>query len=189
MRLGLRFAGEAMREALLAPFEHLAVGGTAGEPDLRISVFDAASTGVEAPPPPWAAAEAAPGTNPLARCARIAACVLAAAGDRRDHRGRARRGTAIFHLPDAARISADRASGAAARGAAAADGAHGRWMTHAGAVGRDGRGVLLVGRGGSGKSTLALSCALAGMEIVADDYVLLEPGPPAWPMRCSRRRS
>ncbi len=51
-------------------------------------------------------------------------------------------------------------------------------MTHAGAVGRDGRGVLLVGRGGSGKSTLALSCALAGMEIVADDYVLLEPGPP-----------
>ena len=48
-------------------------------------------------------------------------------------------------------------------------------MTHAGAVGRDGRGVLLVGRGGSGKSTLALSCAIAGMEIVADDYVLLEP--------------
>jgi hypothetical protein len=54
----------------------------------------------------------------------------------------------------------------------------GRLMTHTGAVGRDGRGVLLVGRGGSGKSTLALSCALAGMEIVADDYVLLEPGQP-----------
>jgi hypothetical protein len=44
-------------------------------------------------------------------------------------------------------------------------------------VGRAGRGVLLAGRGGSGKSTLALSCAQAGMEIVADDYVLLEPGP------------
>jgi energy-coupling factor transporter ATP-binding protein EcfA2 len=43
-------------------------------------------------------------------------------------------------------------------------------------VGRDGRGVLLVGRGGSGKSTLALSCALAGMEVAADDYVLLEMG-------------
>jgi energy-coupling factor transporter ATP-binding protein EcfA2 len=54
----------------------------------------------------------------------------------------------------------------------------GRWLTHAGAVGRGGRGVLLVGRGGSGKSTLALSCALAGMEIVADDYVLLETGQP-----------
>jgi energy-coupling factor transporter ATP-binding protein EcfA2 len=51
-------------------------------------------------------------------------------------------------------------------------------MTHAGAVGREGRGVLLAGRGGSGKSTLALACALAGMEVLADDYVLLETGPP-----------
>jgi len=46
-------------------------------------------------------------------------------------------------------------------------------ICHAAAVGRDGRGVLLVGRGGSGKSTTAIACVDAGMEYVGDDYVLL----------------
>jgi hypothetical protein len=46
-------------------------------------------------------------------------------------------------------------------------------VCHAAAVGRDGRGVLLVGRGGSGKSTTAIACVDAGMDYVGDDYVLL----------------
>ena len=44
---------------------------------------------------------------------------------------------------------------------------------HGGAVGMGGRGVLLAAPGGSGKSTLAASCLLAGMDYVADDYVLV----------------
>jgi hypothetical protein len=46
-------------------------------------------------------------------------------------------------------------------------------ICHAAAVGRDGSGVLLVGRGGSGKSTTAIACVDAGMEYIGDDYVLL----------------
>jgi hypothetical protein len=46
-------------------------------------------------------------------------------------------------------------------------------VAHAAAVGKDGRGVLLVGKGGSGKSTAALACLYHGMEFVGDDYVLL----------------
>ncbi len=50
-------------------------------------------------------------------------------------------------------------------------------IAHAAAVGRSGSGLLLVGRGGSGKSTTAAACIDAGMEYVSDDYVLLTSDP------------
>lgn len=43
---------------------------------------------------------------------------------------------------------------------------------HGGAVGKDGRFLLLAGRGRSGKTTAALACAQAGWEYVGDDYVI-----------------
>ena len=101
--------------------------------------------------------------------------MLAAAGSRGLTAALPGDGVAVFHLPDAAAIPASERAAPIREALQLLMAARGRLMTHAGAVGRDGRGVLLVGRGGSGKSTLALSCALAGMEIVADDYVLLEP--------------
>jgi hypothetical protein len=50
-------------------------------------------------------------------------------------------------------------------------------ISHAAAVGWEGKGVLLAGRGGSGKSTTAICCVDAGMEYVGDDYVLLTSTP------------
>jgi hypothetical protein len=47
-------------------------------------------------------------------------------------------------------------------------------VVHAALVSRDGRGVLLPGRGGAGKSTSALACLLAGLDYLGDDYVGLE---------------
>lgn len=177
LRLRLRHAGERLRLDLLAPFEHLAGRGP-GDPELTISLFDTASSGIEPPPPPWQPIAAAPGTNPVARLRSERACVLAAAGSRGLTAALPAEGAAVFHLPDAAAIPASERSAPIREALQLLMGVRGRLMTHAGAVGRDGRGVLLVGRGGSGKSTLALSCALAGMEIVADDYVLLEPDSP-----------
>ncbi|MEP6566398.1 MAG: serine kinase [Mesorhizobium sp.] len=52
--------------------------------------------------------------------------------------------------------------------------ARGLRLTHAGTLGRRGRGVLLVGRGGSGKSGTVVDGVLAGMQTVGDDYVLLD---------------
>jgi len=172
LRLRLRYVGESLREALLAPFDHLAC--EAGDPALTISLFDTASTGVEPPPPLWEPIAAAPGTNPVARLRSERACVLAAAGSRALTAALPAEGVAVFHLPDAAAIPASERAAPIREALQLLMAARGRLMTHAGAVGRGGCGVLLVGRGGSGKSTLALSCALAGMEIVADDYSLLE---------------
>jgi hypothetical protein len=170
----LRYAGEGLRANLLAPFEHLAASFT-GDPALTISAFDTASSGVEPPAPLWESIEAAPGTNPVVRLRSERACVLAAAGSRALTAAEPGAGEAVFHLPDATAIPPSERAAPIREALQLLMAARGRLMTHAGAVGREGRGVLLVGRGGSGKSTLALSCALAGMEIVADDYVLLEP--------------
>lgn len=45
---------------------------------------------------------------------------------------------------------------------------------HAGAVGTEKGGLLLVGKGGSGKSTSTLSCLNTNLKIAGDDYVLLD---------------
>jgi hypothetical protein len=52
--------------------------------------------------------------------------------------------------------------------------ARGIHMIHAALVARDGRGALLTGRGGAGKSTTALSCLIAGLDCLGDDYVGLQ---------------
>jgi energy-coupling factor transporter ATP-binding protein EcfA2 len=46
---------------------------------------------------------------------------------------------------------------------------------HAACVSIRGRGVLLVGASGSGKSTLALNAAAAGLELVSEDSLFVEP--------------
>ena len=46
---------------------------------------------------------------------------------------------------------------------------------HGACVGRDGRGVLLLGESGAGKSTLALHSLLGGLDFVAEDAVFVQP--------------
>ncbi len=46
-------------------------------------------------------------------------------------------------------------------------------VVHAGAIALDGTGVLLIGSPASGKTTLLLSCLHTGMQLLADDIILL----------------
>ena len=46
---------------------------------------------------------------------------------------------------------------------------------HAGCLGQDGAGLLLIGPSGSGKSTLVLHGLLAGLDFLAEDSVLVKP--------------
>lgn len=50
---------------------------------------------------------------------------------------------------------------------------HGKQLVHAGAVGTQEGGALLVGKGGSGKSTTCLLCLSSGLSYVGDDYCLI----------------
>ncbi len=47
---------------------------------------------------------------------------------------------------------------------------------HAACVGRNGRGVLLLGDSGAGKSTLALHSLLRGLDFLSEDATFVEPG-------------
>jgi len=177
LSLRLRFAGPALAEVLLPPFEHL-VAEESGEPDMAIDVFDVESTGVKPPPLPWPVPEASPGTQPVVRWSSEDACVLAAAGSGALTAAAPASGEALFCLRSVASVPLSERAAPLRDALQMLTSSRRLWMTHAGAVGRNGAGVLLAGRGGSGKSTLAVSCALAGMEFVADDYLLLESGPP-----------
>lgn len=53
----------------------------------------------------------------------------------------------------------------------------GQLMLHAGAVGIENKGVLLVGKGGSGKSTTALSCVGSELKYLSDDYCVVTQEP------------
>jgi hypothetical protein len=55
----------------------------------------------------------------------------------------------------------------------------GRYALHASTVARTGQGLLIAGASGSGKSSTALSLIEQGWDWLADDIVLLEPGPTA----------
>lgn len=60
--------------------------------------------------------------------------------------------------------------------------AKGMQIVHAGAVGLERKGVLLVGGGGSGKSTTSLACINAGLDYLGDDncLVVVNPAPKAF---------
>lgn len=47
-------------------------------------------------------------------------------------------------------------------------------LAHGAAVGSEDGAVVLVGRGGSGKSTTSLACLAAGLGFLGDDYVLID---------------
>ncbi len=68
----------------------------------------------------------------------------------------------------------------------AARGAH---LLHAACVGTEAGGVLITGKGGVGKSTTALACLAAGMDYVADDYLVLrlDPEPRAFSLYCTAK--
>ena len=57
---------------------------------------------------------------------------------------------------------------------------HGHQLTHAAAVGFSHGGVLLAGKSGSGKSTTTLACMRAGMQYVSEDYCLISDLPDVW---------
>jgi hypothetical protein len=183
-RLRLRFANDRLAPRLTPALEHLAAPPDAAWPEtppppLTVCVWDSASTGVRMPSPPWP-----PDAYTLRGDIRVAGTgrfqvafqsTLEGVGplsilDREQAVG-------LYWLSDARQLP-DYECGSPVRNLlhwwlAGA----GYQFVHAGAVGRAGGGVLLVGKGGSGKSTTALACLETGLLYLADDYCLLTASP------------
>lgn len=173
----MRFAGPAMHERIARSFEHLIDDRPAvpeGDFGLTINVWDSASTATPSPPVLGAAMQS-DGTGPIyyfdvdgvraiSRWETLSAYDSVAA-------------EAWFWAPSPDRmLSWDWASPLRAI-LHWWLGRQGILQVHGGAVGLDGGGVLIVGRGGSGKSTTSLASLLAGLTYAGDDFVALQPSP------------
>jgi hypothetical protein len=176
----IRFAGPAMRDALGPAFGHLVRTDGVGDPSIQIDVWDGETSGVEPPPIRWEATELDKlGVVPSRSEDRLYAMCDVAYGaitvvDPGRHFG-------LFQVPSASGVPwYERAAPlrVALNHLLFSTGAS---LVHAGAVGDERGGALLVGQGGSGKSTLAVAAAIEGLGFAGDDYVAitLDDGPAA----------
>jgi hypothetical protein len=168
----LEFAGPALEPYLALAFEHLAASGEM--PDLHVFLWDAKSTGVAMPPPPWIWGASV--RNEVYVGDRFKVVYNGDSGSLIMYDSDARQ--AIFWIREAENTPYYET------GAPLLPAMH--WwleskncqLVHAGAIAAEDGGVLLVGKGGSGKSTTALACMVEGFEFASDDYCVLEPSDP-----------
>jgi len=172
LRARLSFCGPALVDPLTRALGHLAAPPDDTPADLHLTLWDGATTGIDAPAPPWS-------TDDYIRRGEIR--------DYHDERYRA-----AFSIPGTILMLYDIAAhrglywtrdarclpsyeiGAPCRtplGWWLAG--HGRQPVHAAAVGTDRGCVLLAGKGGAGKSNTALSALAAGLSYLSDDYCVI----------------
>jgi hypothetical protein len=173
----LSFARPSLAACLTPALAHLRrpdlAGGAAG---LRICLWDAASTGVAPPPPPWSAHDYA-GNGGIRGYTE--GRVLAAF----DHWLGAlslydtERRLGLFWIRDA-RTAPVTLVGTPLRVMLQWWATHtGGQLIHAAAVGTPQGAVLIAGPSGAGKSTTALAAVSNGFQYIGDDFVLVKPAP------------
>jgi hypothetical protein len=172
----LSFAGPALVRQLTPAFAHLATEPVAS-PNLTVLLFDTASTGVAMPPPPWPLAHVGAGGAIRGWSEGRYRAVLHNEGPGLSLLDRDQR-TGVFWTRDAATLPGWMTAAPLKSILHAWTGACGLQLTHTAAVGPPTGGVILAGKGGSGKSTIALACLLGGLPYAADDYCIVDPGPP-----------
>lgn len=170
----MRFAGGVLSPLMTPALEHLRGGSFRG--GLTVNLWDAPSTGMDLPRPPWNGGDH-----------------YGNGGIRGFEEGRYRASVdlnaGLYSLLDAEREEAFvwvRDPAILPTYVVGAPlrvilhwwmGGHDRQLAHAGAVGTERGGVLLAGAGGAGKSTTTFACLRGGLLYAGDDYVLVEPRP------------
>ena len=172
--LGVRasFAGPGMIQAIEPALAHLAADPSLSV-DLRVQLWDTATTGVSVPTPPRGGPSMAPlqrdGVIDRIRSSYHAVPRILTLYDTAER-------VAVVWVPDARSVPSNEIASPMrtllhwwARD-------NGLQFVHAGAVGHEGRAVLLAGPSGAGKSTSTLAALLAGLDYLGDDYVLVDAG-------------
>lgn len=172
----LCFANESLSTLFSKAMEHICHPGADHSPDLKVYLWDTASTDVSLTPPDW-------NTMPFVE-----------RGNRRmysddDHVLIYDRRTSAFNMIDLQRSEAIywvRDSSWLPYYEIAAPlrylfqgwlQSKGSFLVHSGAVGFPHGGALIMGPTGSGKSTTSLSCLRSTLRFAGDDYILVCPAP------------
>lgn len=171
-KIVLRFAGDALVPILTPAFDHLQCPRF-DDADLKVSLFDSATTQIVMPPPPW-------GQDAYGPNGQIAGF------NTDDVQTVYNVGTSILNVIDHAEKSAvfwvRRPSSTPYWETAAPLRTILHWsmrdrstqLVHGAAVGYQTGGVLIAARGGSGKSTSTLSCLGSDLLFAGDDYVAVD---------------
>ncbi len=147
---------------------HLATEAT--EPrDLLVQLWDSASSGVAVPDPPGDDGSDQRLDDPVRSAYHAVPRILSVY-----HRIERR---AVVWVPDASRVPSNELASPLRTLLHWWSRDRGLQFVHGGAVGLNGRAVLLAGPSGAGKSTAAMACLLDGLDYLGDDYVLVDGGP------------
>jgi hypothetical protein len=185
-RVRLRFAGRDLADTLTRAFGHLEAPP---EPrvDLTISVWESAASGAPRPslaPDPGHVEPRPEPTNPgpsYSRSSDDFEALFQPTPDLLSVLSRQDAGAAWFWIGDATRLPHWDAATPFRHLLSWWLAANGIQQVHAGAVGTEGGGVLLVGKGGSGKSTTCLSVlGHDHMRYAGDDYVAVSVDREPW---------
>ncbi|MBV9213728.1 MAG: hypothetical protein JOZ25_08800, partial [Actinobacteria bacterium] len=186
-RLRLRFASPAAAERLYPAVSHLEVP-VAGGADVEFCIWDGRATGRSAPGFPWAPDDLTlrGAVRPLCDD-RVHTSLeqLSGALICRHHASH----RLLCWIPDAEALPWAARSSPVRSAFGWALATPSMPFVHAGCVGRDGNGVLIVGPSGSGKSTTSVACAAAGLDYASDDYLFVRIGEPvvAHSLYCTAR--
>lgn len=168
----VRTAGVALADRLGTALAHRRVAATT-DPGLLVECWDGATSGIEPPPFAWELpSHLRRGELPGATSDRV--CATLQPQDRCLGLVDLQQQRAVWWAADADALPVHQ------HGSPLRDLLHpwlaaaGLTLTHAAAVGRNGRCVLIPGRSGSGKSTTALACLAAGLDCLGDDYVVVD---------------
>ncbi len=171
----IRFANATLVEAMTAAMAHIACDPRPVA-DFTIKCWDAATTGIVAPPLPFeAVVNGAP--DGITQCQREGLYAHSQPSTGRCVLWNAASKTAIAFFPDG-NINPSESVTPFLHPIHLWSQTLGFCMVHGAVVGRPEGAALLVGRGGSGKSTAALSCVGTELRYLCDDYSLVEPGDP-----------
>ncbi len=173
----IRFAGPGAVPSILPAFAHLAAARDR-RPELVVDVWDAASTGVPAPPHPEVDPHSPPGAfyyfedPPLRGVYQPGFRALSAIDLGSDR--------AWYCVADPADLPYWERAAPIRQILHWWMASRGHQQVHAGAVGMPDGGVLLVGKGGSGKSTCSLISLTSVLRYAGDDYTMVSIGRRPW---------
>ena len=166
-----RFAGPALEPSLTDAIAHLATDA-GGSPGFTLHVWDEESTGVGPPPPRWVMTDYTPygeipefvDSNRYLQVLHPRRVVVAAHRPSRQ---------AIVWMAGSTRIEVPERAAPLLALLNWWKSDSGHFFVHAGAVGREDGGVLILGPSGAGKSHTALACLAHGLLYASDDLCLL----------------
>ncbi len=174
LTIKLEFAGDVLLPIVTPAISHLRIAKTPTvKPGLTVHLWDAASSGVNLPSRPWGTDDnVSRGDIRGFEDSRIKTAYTL--GPNTLSMLDTEQNVAVFCTTSAAHMPTDYRGSPLLVILSWWTSAHGLQYVHAGAVGTETGGVLLVGKGGSGKSTSALSCIASPLKYAADDYCLLD---------------